>query len=62
MMNKPPQKALPFLCQFEVEIPEEFSEQDLSSADAILGVGTNISNALGQTKVTFAKTETTDDE
>ena len=68
MMNRA-SKVRPFLCQFEVEIPQGAGGNQLAvrsaqilSFDDVLDSSLNISKTLGNTKVTLVKEETTDDE
>ena len=69
MTNRASSMVRPFLCQFEIEIPQQSSGNQLAvlpvrilSADDAVRPYLNASKALGNTKVTLVKEETTDDE
>ena len=69
MMNRTVSNVRPFLCQFEVAIPQEGEENEfvcssvqIFSVDYLTSANPNISKALGTTKITRVKDETTDDE
>jgi len=64
-MKNYPLECRPLLCQFEIEIAEEFSDDNLlelhSGNKADVAVSGNLSIA-NSTKVTRVRVETTDDE